>query len=265
MITCSLGRVTDVHIRKSLSELTSVELVVPMDGYSDSPKFTVTVDGMTYEFITMASDILMPSVDDVVVHITGVLASQAEWTKVKPMSVESAEISNVLKSFGIDNGPKNNITFFNLTHTVGQLSVALANMSPKTAFVDFEKKSVVYYDDMLRESPATVPSTFRKKYTRTPSVGFMGWDSTNTIYGNPAMASKLGQFTNVDQTLMQNLVDNCNTLSELMSDIQMFTTMSPLGLGATVVSNMDTTKRLIVAADEHYSGNDNFIAAYYCV
>lgn len=265
MITSSLGRITDARVRKSLSGLTTVELVVPLDGYRDSPKFTLTLDGMEAEYTTMDTDILMPASDDVVVHIVGMLSSHEEWSKVKPMSVESAEIATVLKSLGIDNGPRNNITFFNLYHTIGQLSIALANMSPKTAFVDFSNRTVVYYDDMMRATPSSVPSTFRKKYTRTPTVGFVGWDEANVLYGNPSKAFPLGQFMSLDPVLMQNLADNYNAISSLMSDVQMFTTSSLLGLGSTVVSNMDTTKRLIVAADEHYSFNDDVTVAYYCV
>ena len=74
-----------------------------------------------------------------------------------------------------------------------------------------------------------------------------------------------GQFTNIDQSSMENVVNNCNEIAKLFGDMQMFTYSQKLELGSTVMSQLTYDKKVVVASEEHYDVNSNLASIYYCV
>lgn len=267
MLECSLGKITSAIVRKSLSGFTFVELNIPMASYSDSPKFELTIDDLKSKYKTAGTEVHMQEDGRAVLKITGILESQSEWMDTKPMSVDSADTSDLLKAMGISNGPHVSTTFLNLFLTYGQLAIVLANMSPKTAFIDFEDKAVKYYSELYKQKPLQVSGIFSRMYYRAPIAGFIGWENYTTGYypKDSQHILSFGQFTNVDQTAMENLIKNCNEISKIFSDMQSFTASHNIDLGTTVVSNLTYDKKIVVAAEEHYDVNSQVTAVYYCV
>lgn len=267
MLTCSIGKVTSVILRKSLSGLTFVEFNVPMDSYADTPTFDLTIDSLKTAYTVTGCDVRMQDDGKVIAHITGMPKSQMKWLSIHPTSVESMEVAKMLKSMGIDNGPRITTSLVNLFMTDGQLAIVLANMSPQMAFVNFGENRVEYYSELYKTKPLQVKCIFHRLVTRTPMAGYIGWDTS--VGGNyPEDAQTIlpfGQYTNMDSTALSNLVNNCNSLSGIFSDMQSFTAMHTFELGNTVVSNLTYDKKVIVGAEEHYDVNDCVTAIYYCV
>lgn len=267
MIGCDLGNIDEVIVRRALSGYTFAEFAVPMASYSDSPKFTLTIEDVKQEYKVAGSEVYMHVGEKTQVKISALLGSQEKWMQASPMSVESAEAAEILKGLGIADGPKIPITFLNLFLNNGQLAILLANMSPKFAFVDFEKEKVVYYSDLYKQKPVQVQVPFRRLYGRSPIAGFIGWEETVTgSYPDDAQTIlPFGQFTNTDQAVMSNVVNNCNEIAKLFSDMQIFTYSQILEIGSTVVSSLTYDKKVIVASEEHYDKNSNVSAVYYCM
>lgn len=267
MLECSIGNIDEVIVRKALSGYTFAELVVPMASYTDSPKFNVSIDNVKKDYTMVGSEVYMHVGEKTQVKISAMLESQAKWLNMQPSSVESAEIEGILKGLGLENGPKTPITLLNLFLADGQLAILLANMSPKLAFVDFEKNKVLYYNDLYKQKPIAINVPFRRLYGRAPIAGFIGWENLVTgSYPDDAQAIlPFGQFTNLDQSSMENVVNNCNDISKLFTDMQIFTYSQELELGTTVMSQLTYDKRVVVAAEMHYDKNSNLQAVYYCV
>lgn len=267
MLECSLGKINGAVVRRAFSAYTFVELTVPIELYSDSPTFTLVVNGVRTEYTTVGSEVYMRPGEKTVVRVSGMEASQMSWLETHPMSADSAEVSELLKGLGIGNGPRIPITFLNLFLNRGQLAVVLANMSPKTAFVDFGGKRVVYYSDLYKKKPLQLNVTFRRMYGRVPIAGYVGWGSDTKGYYPDDTQSVLsfGHFDNLDESVMKNLVTNCNDIAKLFSDMQIFTWPTELPLGSTVISPLTYDKKVVVAVEEQWDAQDNVIAAYYCV
>lgn len=267
MLSCDLGNIDEVIVRKALSGYTFIEFNVPMDSYSDSPKFSLAVGEVKSEYKMVGSEVFMNAGQKTQVKISAMLESQSKWLATKPMSVESAEIAEILKGLGLENGPKLPTTLLNLFLNNGQLAILLSNMSPKTAFVDFEQQKVVYYSELYKQKPVVVKVPFRRLYGRSPLAGYIGWESlvTGAYPDDAQVVLPFGQFTNLDQTAMENVVNNCNEISKLFNDMQVFTYSQDLELGSTVMSQLTYDKKVIVAAEKHYDKNDNVVAIYYCV
>ena len=267
MLECSLGNIDEVIVRKALSGYTFVEFVVPMASYSDSPKFNITIESVKQEYKMVGSEVFMHVGEKTQVKISAMLDSQVKWLNSQPSSVDSAEVADVLKGLGLDNGPKIPITLLNLFLNNGQLAILLSNMSPKTAFVDFENNKVVYYSELYKQKPVVVEVPFRRLYGRSPIAGYIGWENlvTGSYPDDAQVILPFGQFTNIDQSSMENVVNNCNEISKLFSDIQVFTYSQDLELGITVMSQLTYDKKIIVAAEKHYDKNSNVTAVYYCV
>lgn len=267
MLECSLGKIEGAVIRKALSGYTFAELQVPMDNYSDSPKFTLTVDSVKTEYKTVGSEVYMHPGEKVQVKVSAIKADQDKWLEPNPLSVESMEASEILKGLGIENGPKIPITLLNLFLNKGQLAVVLSNMSPKSAFVDFESGRVAYYSELYKQKPTQVQVPFRRMYGRAPIAGYIGWESlvSGVFPDDTQVVLPYGQFTNIDQSTMENLMNNCNEISKMFSDMQIFTWAAELPVGGTVLSPLTYDKKVIVAAEEQWDVNDNVVAAYYCI
>lgn len=267
MLECSIGKIDGAIVRRSLSGYTFIELNVPVDSYADTPTFTATVDNITAKYRQVGSEVYMHPGDKTVVRVSGILESQYKWLATNPMSVESMDVSDILKGLGIGNGPKSNITFLNLFLNNGQLAVLLANTSAKQAFVDFEKESVVYYTDLYKQKPTQYQVPFRRMIGRPPIAGYVGWD--NLVMGSYPDDSQtilpFGQYTNLDESVMANVASNCNAIATLFSDMQMFTFSESLGLGSTVLSPLTYDKKVIVAMEEQWDASDNVVSVNYCV
>lgn len=267
MLSCSIGKISSVILRKSLSGYTFVEFNVPLETYTDSPTFDLTIDDTPIKYSMAGCDVHMQEGGKAVLHITGIPESQKKWMDLKPLSVESMEVADFLNAMKLKNGPRISTSFVNLFLTYGQLAIVLANMSPRTAFINFEKGTVEYYADMYKKKPLKVNGVFSRLYTRAPLAGFVGWENYTTGYypSDAQTVLSFGQFTNVDQSIMENLVKNCNEISSIFSDMQSFTATHTCELGDTVVSNLTYDKKIIVGAEEHYDLNDCVTAIYYCV
>lgn len=267
MLTCSIGKVTSAIVRKALSGFTFVEFNIPMDSYTDAPKFELTIDNLKQEYVTTGCEVHMQADGKAVAHIVGMLEGQSKWMDFKPLSVESADTSDLLKGMGLKDGPKVKVSFVNLMLSKGQLAIALANMSSKMAFLDFENSRVVYYTDLYKQKPLKVQGIFSRTYSRPPVAGYMGWDSNvNGKYPKDAQTIlPFGNYTTVNTSVMEALATNCNEISNIFSDMQCFTATHTCDLGITVMSNLTYDKKVIVAAEEHYDMNDQVTALYYCV
>lgn len=267
MLECDLGKIDEVIVRRALSGYTFAEFAVPMATYSDSPKFALTVDDVKQEYKMVGSEVYMHVGEKTQVKVSALLSSQEKWLNTHPMSVESAETAEILKGLGLKNGPKIPITLLNLFLNDGQLAILLSNMSPKTAFVDFEKGEVVYYSDLYKQKPVVVNVPFRRLYGRPPIAGYIGWE--NLVMGSyPDDAQVIlpfGQFTNIDQSSMENVVNNCNEIAKMFGDMQVFTYSQKLELGSAVMSQLTYDKKVVVASEEHYDVNSNLASIYYCV
>ena len=267
MLSCSLGKIDGVITRKALSGYTFSELTVPVDTYSDSPKFTLTTDNVTAEYQIVGSEVYMRSGEKTVVKVNAVLASQVKWMEAYPFSVDSTGISDILNSMGISGGPNIPITMLNLFLNRGQTAIVLANMSPKTAFVDFTGERVLYYSDLYKQKAMQLSVAFRRIYARVPLAGYIGWDSNVNGFFPDDMQSVVpfGQFNNIDETTMQNLLNNCNEIARLFSDMQIFTQSTEIPLGSVVLSPLTYDKKVVVACEEQWDDSDNMLTAYYCV
>lgn len=267
MLQCSLGNLETTVVRRALSGYTFVEFTIPVDAYTDSPKFTLTIGNLESEYRMVGSEVYMHPGDRTVVRVSGMLGSQEKWLSARPRSVESSKASELLKGMGISNGPDVPVTLLNLALNDGQLAILLANMSPKTALVDFEDNTVKYYSELYRQRPVQVKTPFRRLYGRAPVAGYIGWDTSVTgAYPDDTQATlPFGQSVNMDGSLLKNALDNCNALARAFSDMQMFTYPQELGLGTTVASELTYDKKVIVAAEEHYDANSNVSAVYYCI
>lgn len=267
MLECSLGKIDEVIVRRALSGYTFVEFVVPMASYSDSPKFNIAIENVKQEYKMVGSEVFMHVGEKTQVKISAILESQAKWLNSQPSSVESAEVAEILKGLGLDNGPKIPITLLNLFLNNGQLAILLSNMSPKTAFVDFETNKVVYYSDLYNHKPTVVNVPFRRLYGRAPIAGYIGWENlvTGSYPDDAQVILPFGQFTNIDQSAMENVVKNCNAIATLFGDMQIFTYSQKLELGSTVMSQLTYDKKVVVASEEHYDVNSNLVSIYYCV
>lgn len=266
MISCSLGKIDGAFRRKAYSGYTFVELTVPLDTYTDVPKFTLTLDNITEEYKVVGSEVHMRAGDKTLMKISAIRSNQEKWLSVSPMSIDSAEISEILKGMGISNGPSIPVTLVNLFLSYGQLAITLANMSPKTAFIDFDQNKVVYYSELYKAKPTQITTVFRRIYGRTPLAGFLGWE--NLVSGSyPDDAQSIlpfGQFTNIDQTTMENLVNNCNNIAKLFSDMQIFTHSHEIDLGTTVQSPLTYDKKVVVAVEEQWDVQ-TCVSTVYCV
>lgn len=267
MLECDLGKIDEVIVRKALSGYTFVEFAVPMATYSDSPKFALTVGDVKQEYKMVGSEVYMHVGEKTQVKISAILSSQEKWLNTQPTSVESAEAAEILKGLGLGNGPKLPVTLLNLFLNNGQLAILLSNMSPKTAFVDFEKNAVVYYSGLYKQKPVVVNVPFRRLYGRAPIAGYIGWENlvTGSYPDDAQVILPFGQFTNIDQSAMENVVNNCNEIAKLFTDMQVFTYSQKLELGSTVMSQLTYDKKVVVASEEHYDVNSNVTAVYYCV
>lgn len=267
MLTCDLGNIDEVIVRKALSGYTFVEFSVPMDSYSDSPKFSLSVGEVKSGYRIVGSEVYMNTGHKTQVKVSAMLEDQFKWLESEPSSVESAEVEEILNGLGLSNGPKIPITLLNLFLNNGQLAILLSNMSPKTAFVDFEQGRVVYYSELYKQKPVVVKVPFRRLYGRAPIAGYVGWENmvTGSYPDDTQAVLPFGQFTNLDQTSMENVVNNCNEIARLFSDMQVFTYSQELELGSTVMSQLTYDKKVVVAAEKHYDKNDNVAAVYYCV
>lgn len=259
-ITSSLGETSGVTIYRSLSGYTFVTLSVKMATYSDSPTFTLTSDAGVSEYTVVGSETYGSS-DGPFLRVNGLLTKHLKWLDVVPMSLDSAEASDILSGMGIENGPKVPLTLLNLQLTYGQLAVLLSNVSPKTALVDFNEERVVCYSDLYKVKPALIQVPFRRIYSRAPIAGRMGWDTlvSGEFPKNAQTIIPFGNYTNIDETTMGNVTNNCNELSKLFSDMQVFTSNQALDLGSTVLSTLTHDKKVIVAVEEQ----DSFV--YYCI
>ena len=267
MLSCSLGKIDGAVVRKMLSGYQFCELNVPMDVYNDSPTFTATVDGVQTEYKVVGSEVYMHPGEKTVMRVSALKSDMARWLDMCPMSVDSAEASDILRGLGISNGPKIPVTLLNLFLNRGQLAIVLANMSPKTAFVDFDGRKVVYYSELYKNKPVQVQVPFRRIVARPPLAGYIGWEQmvSGVFPDDTQSVMSFGQFTNIDQATMENLLNNCNGIAKLFSDMQIFTTTTEIALGDTVVSNLTYDKKVVVAAEEQWDSNDNVVSIYYCV
>jgi len=267
MLECSLGKIDGVVRHKALSAYTFVEFTVPVETYSDAPVFSMTIDNVTDDYEVLASEVYMRPGDKTVVKITAIRSGQRSWFDTYPVSVDSAEAATILNSLGISNGPQVPVTLLNLFLTRGQLAIVLANMSPKTAFVDFSENKVLYYSDMYKQKPTQVQVAFRRIYSHAPIAGYVGWEQlvTGVFPKDTQVVLPFGQFGNVDQVTMENLMNNCNDISKLFSDMQIVTLPYELPLGSTVLSALTHDKKVIVAIEEQWDAQDNVLAACYCV
>ena len=267
MLECSIGKIDGAVVRKMYSGYQFCELNVPVDSYSDSPTFTITIDGVKTEYKIVGSEVYMHPGEKTVVRVSALKSEQSKWLEMNPLSVDSAEAADVLKGLGIENGPKIPITLLNLFLNKGQLAIVLANMSPKSALIDFDNNKVVYYADLYKSKPVQVQVPFRRLISRPPLAGYIGWgQSVNGVFPDDTQAiMSFGQFTNVDQSVMENLLNNCNEIAKMFSDMQIFTTSTEIALGDTVVSNLTYDKKVVVAVEEQWDSNDNMVAVYYCI
>ena len=89
----------------------------------------------------------------------------------------------------------------------------------------------------------------------------MGWDTlvSGEFPKNAQTIIPFGNYTNIDETTMGNVTNNCNELSKLFSHMQVFTSNQALDLGSTVLSTLTHDKKVIVAVEEQ----DSFV--YYCI
>lgn len=267
MLECSIGKIEGAVIRRALSGYTFIELNVPVDSYSDTPTFTVAVDGVSTKYKQVGGEVYMHPGEKTVVRVSGILESQYKWLETNPISVESMDVSEILKGLGIANGPKSIITFLNLFLNKGQLAIFLANTTAKQAFVDFEKESVVYYTDMYKQKPTQYQVPFRRMIGRPPIAGYVGWDSlvTSSYPDDSQAILPFGQYTNMDSSVMANVVANCNAIAQLFSDMQMFTFSESLGLGSAVLSPLTYDKKVLVATEEQWDAMDNVVSINYCI
>ncbi len=267
MLECSLGKINEVIVRRALSGYQFVEFSVPLDVYVDSPKFTLTIDGVASEYTVIGNEVYMHPGDKTVMKVSAIKSDMSQWLDVEPASFDSADISKVLKGYGLEDGPKISVSFLNLFLSKGQLSVVLSNMAARVAFVDFLSNKVVYYNELYKQKPVQLQVPFRKLYGRAPIAGYIGWDTeVNGSFPYDAQSvMSFGNFTGIGRNMMENLVNNCNDIARLFTDMQVFTWPEELSLGTTVLSQLTMDKRVVVAAEEHWDASDNVAATYYCI
>lgn len=266
MIECSLGRIDGAIIRKALSGFTFVEFDIPVDSYNDSPKFTLSTDGSTIEYKIVGSEVFMRPGEQTLVKISAIKADQEKWLTTNPASYEETDIQNILKGLNIEDGPNLQVSLLNLFLNDGQFAIMLANMTPKTAFVDFEKQKVVYYSELYKQKARIVKVPFRRLYGRSSLTGYIGWEESNIGAYQDDMQNIIpfGQFNNIDRTTLDNLVNNCNEINKMCSDIQMFVLPEPLELGSTVLSQLTLDKRVVVAVEEQWDSQTS-VNTYYTI
>lgn len=268
MISCSIGKINSAIIHKSLSGYTHVDLVVPLYSYSDYPKFDITIDSVKTEYTTVSSEVYMQANGGPVMRVSGILSSQVKWVGLHPTSFENSKVSDILGKMGIENGPNVQTSMLNLFLTDGQLAVVLANMSTNTAFINFDSNRVEYYSDLYKQKPLKITDAFRQVYVQPVGLGSICWDDTAN-YGNYTTISRtaipIGRLDNINRIGMDNIVNNFNNITRILSTQQFVTTSYPLDIGQVVVSNLTYDKKVIVACEEHYDSNDELSAIYYCV
>lgn len=266
MIDCSLGRIDGVIIRKALSGYTFVEFDIPVDSYNDSPKFTLSTDGPTIEYKIVGSEVFMKPGAQTLVKISAIKADQEKWMTTNPASYEDIDVQDVLKGLNIENGPNFKTSLVNLFLNDGQFAIMLANMSAKTAFVDFNKQEVLYYSDLYKQKATIVKAPFRRLYGRPSLAGYLGWEESavGSYPGDTQEILPFGQFNNLDRLTLDNLVNNCNEINKMCSDLQMFVSPEPFELGTIVLSQLTLDKRMIVAVEEQWD-NQTPINTYYTI
>lgn len=267
MLQCSLGRIDGIIVRRALSGYTFVETIVPVDTYTDTPTFTAAINGVSAEYKITGSEVFMNPGEKTTVKITALRADMEKWMDIAPVSYDSVETATALNGLGVSGGSKIPVTLLNLFLNKGQLALVLANLSAKMAFVDFENGRVLYYSELYKQKPMQLAASFRRIYGRAPIAGFVGWGSdVNGMFPYDTQSVlPFGQFNNVDRTTMENLLNNCNGISKLFSDMQIFSWPSELPLGATVLSPLTSDKKVIVAIEQQWDMADNISAVYYCV
>lgn len=267
MVECSIGHIDGAIRRRALSGYTFAEINVPMENYNDSPKFTLTIDKHTVEYKIVGSEVFMQAGSKTIVKISAIKADQEKWLEVVPSSVEEADIKDLLKGLEIEDGPSLQVSnLLNLFLTKGQYALMLANMTPKNAFIDFEKQKVVYYSELYKQKAQVIQVPFRRIYSRVPMAGYFGWEETASGYfpNDAQTIIPFGQFNNMDKTTIDNLVTNCNDIAKMFSDLQVFTWPEELELGTTVLSPLTMDKKVIVAVEEQWDSQTP-LNAYYCI
>ena len=267
MISCTLGRIDGAVVRSALSGFTFAEVTVPVELYSDTPEFMLTTDHMERQYKVMGSEVYMRAGEKTVVRVSAILSEQEKWLRTTPRSYDSAEVADVLKGLGIKGGPKMKVSLLNLFLTDGQLAILLANMSTKEAFVDFVSGEVRYYSDLYKQKPLQVPAAFRRIYGRAPIAGYLGWASGNTgVYSDDTqVVLPFGHFDNLDRSVMDNVVNNCNGIAKMFCNMQIFTSSSEMEIGSTVLSPLTNDKLVMVASEMQFDVNGNVTAVYHCV
>lgn len=266
MIKCSIGEAERLKITKALSGYTFVEVSLPLDTYVDAPSFTITTE-TEQEFVVTGSEVY-PAFDNtqVVLKATAIRKDMEPFLQIKPVSFDEASAEKILGSVGIKGGSKEKYTFVNLSLTQGQLAILVANGTPRTAFVDFENRKVLYYEELYKEKAQEVNAKFRRIVTRVPITGAYLYDKANegVVPDGAQTMAQLGESLNLGNYTMKRFLDNYNNLCNLFAGLQTFVWDQDLPLGSCVLSPLTMTKCIVCAMEQVWT-MEGHTTIYYAI
>lgn len=266
MIKCSLGEVERLKITKALSGYTFAEVALPLDAYADAPTFTIVTE--TEQEFTITGSEVYPAFDNtqVVLKASAIRKDMEPFTQVWPCSFEEASAEKILNAVGIKGGSKEKYSFASLALTRGQLAILIANGTPRIAFIDFEQRKVLYYDELYKAKAQEVPVKFRRIVSKAPTAGAYLYGNANEGLipdGAQAMAS-FGETVGLDGYTMKRFLENYNNLCSLFAGLQTFVWDRDLPLGACVLSPLTMTKCIVCAIEQVWT-MEGHTTIYYAV
>ena len=265
MIDSSYGRLKRAVVRRSLSGLSTAEIALPLDNFSDSSSFTLTTD-QEREYTVIGSELVPSETTQVLFRAVGLLKSQEKYLQLRPQSFNEATAASILNEIGFSGGTQEKLSFVNLALTQAQLATLVANSSSKSALLDFEAGEVLYYEDLYKKKARQVEVRFQRIVQRVPQLGVYFYNSGNeaVIPKDPTLVSALGDQLNVAAPVMKRVVHNYNNLARLFSQMQAFVTAEDIELGATVLSPLTFTKGVVCAMEQVWI-DDTHTTTYYAV
>lgn len=251
MIQCSLGDIEQLKIMRALSGYTFTEVSLPLDAYADTDTFTVTTD-IEREFKITSSEVYPAEESQMILKATAILKDHVPFMEFKPASYNDATVSSILNGLGIKGGTQDKVSFINLFLTSGQLAILLANSTAKTAFVDFETRQALYYEDLYKEKAIESAAKFRRVHSLVPQAGFYLYGGSNEglLPEGASYIAPFGQDLNLPSPVLKHFAENYNTLAKLFSCMQSFVWEKDLPLGSTILSPLTLTKCVICAVEE---------------
>lgn len=246
-------------VREALSEYPFYRFSCKADSYTDMGTVTLTADDKTYEGTLSGMDISVDATGNFLYNVGAVDSSCPVFDEVHPISFRDTPIKDIIAHYGFQlaaEGLVTELSILNMTHSDADMVLALANLGPSPAFVDFMNKKVLFLNQLYKQDPVEVVAGFQATYSKPVSVGYLLSDNGAVYGGNMAPSAVLegGRPITHSAGTMAALVKNYNALAALWSRKQTFAVMEQdIPVGSMVVSALTEDKRLIVAKEAVYT------------